>query len=304
MMYTDKARGPDLSIHNAVKDLTLFDTSGLANIIGQRASYGRMIDPTFAPNNAINTPLLPRILYHWYDSTVPLGDQVSTFKTAIGSDRNFIVALDFEAIVGPVMDAAVNALSWMSAIDSIMPRRCVLYTNYSMASQIYRLFNDRDLWIAWPISIVPDPDLIYPQTPAGWTKKPFLWQYSWTTGNLPGISDQMVDYNVSYMTRDQFMTYFSLEEPSQPIPPEPLPANSHTRMKVVVSNLGNYDHIQIRKGPGQNYDDIGDLPDGAVIEILNVGGDTGAWVYHKTPGLPAGWSCVQLQGKRYMEPVE
>jgi len=80
---------------------------------------------------------------------------------------------------------------------------------------------------------------------------------------------------------------FDLPEPE----PEPAPVDG-LRYRVCVPRLN------VRKGPGTQHADIGDLVNGDVVQVLDIAGDS-AWVRHAR-----GWSCVRQGTVEFMELVE
>jgi hypothetical protein len=79
---------------------------------------------------------------------------------------------------------------------------------------------------------------------------------------------------------------------SVPPPPPPIAA---PYLKFRVTSIKG---LTKRKGPGQSYAALGAWPYGAVLNVVNVGGEIGCW------GLTdeATWGCIQLGATRYMEP--
>ena len=63
------------------------------------------------------------------------------------------------------------------------------------------------------------------------------------------------------------------------------------RVHVTTSKLN------VRSGPGTDFEDIGDLYEGEVIDILTLSGED-VWVEFE----PGKWAAVALKGERYLEP--
>ncbi len=59
-----------------------------------------------------------------------------------------------------------------------------------------------------------------------------------------------------------------------------------------------FDHLRIRQGPSLQERVLGELQKDEEVEIDQVGG-ADAWVHHAR-----GWTCVELEGYRYMEKCE
>ena len=55
--------------------------------------------------------------------------------------------------------------------------------------------------------------------------------------------------------------------------------------------------LNVRNGPGLDYDDVGDLYEGDVIDALTLTGDD-AWVEFE----PGRWAALALKGERYLRP--
>lgn len=293
---TDYAHGPDFSRWNPGNDWSVLGPSGACNIAGMRASYGVTEDPTFKDNfRGAGEHGIARIVYHWFDVSLSAVQQYNKFMSVIGANRDFVPALDFEALQAcPVYDAAKMARSWINMVAAHFPPGCVIfYTNYNLGKQVRGLFDDCALWLAWPFSEYnetdPPPDK-YPNGP--WQNAPVLWQCTWWRSSIPGVPDQTVDWNVSNKTIDDFRARFQLVGT---LPPPPPGEDDMLKMKVVTKVLN------VREGPSTSYTDIGNLYYGDIVEVLDIGSaGYGAWVKFDFNGSNA-WACVEYFGSRFME---
>jgi hypothetical protein len=78
-----------------------------------------------------------------------------------------------------------------------------------------------------------------------------------------------------------------------PTPPPPPPA-AGLRARVT------YSAVNVRSGPGVNYEDIGDLQQGDVLNIRTFTGKS-LWVKVKAPNLPAtSWCAFALEGDPFI----
>lgn len=151
-----------------------------------------------------------------------------------------------------------------------------------------------DWWVAsWTTAAQPALPawMILINNPRSWD----YWQFtSKGDGAAYGAQSRSLDLNRSKLSLGAFNQKHKLklqpidDEPAQPPPPPPV----GTFQMTVTATRG----LNIRNGPGLGYPDIGDLPYGSTVNVLNVGGSD-AWIEI----APNKWVCVQQGQYRYLE---
>lgn len=76
-------------------------------------------------------------------------------------------------------------------------------------------------------------------------------------------------------------------QPAQPVQPTPPPAPAATQLRVTATTLN------LRAGPGKDQALVKQLPNGMVVDRLEVSGD-GAWTRVRSPGGFEGWVSSQF----------
>jgi len=65
------------------------------------------------------------------------------------------------------------------------------------------------------------------------------------------------------------------------------------KMRVVV------DQLNVRSGPGKQYDDIGDLPRGQELSVLDIWSPHECWIEFE----PGRWCAMTFAGQQFLEPI-
>lgn len=94
-----------------------------------------------------------------------------------------------------------------------------------------------------------------------------------------------IDLNLYKGTEAQLYTWLNF------VPPEPKPEPVGLMMKVTTTTT-----LNVRSLPATSAPVVGRLKPGDVVQVLDVGGASAAWIKHAK-----GWSCVQLGAARFME---
>ncbi len=142
-----------------------------------------------------------------------------------------------------------------------------------------------DLWVA-------NYGVETPALPADWTMWRF-WQHS-DKGRVAGVSSQNTDLNWYNGTFDDLLAYCKrLPEPddSRIIASEAGRSEVAPRPQARVTNPT----LRVRSGPGAQYEHIGDLRAGDVVNILALEGSE-VWVAIG----PGQWAAFTFRGERYM----
>lgn len=136
-------------------------------------------------------------------------------------------------------------------------------------------WSEYDLWVAnYRVSA--------PSLPTGWSEWKF-WQYS-EKGRVPGSGSTSTDLDWFAGSYEDLLEYAQKSPQPQPEPVVGL------RARVSVPAL------KIRNGPGVNYDHIGDLHAGDVVNIVALDGKD-IWAEF----APGKWVSFVFRGERSME---
>jgi lysozyme len=210
--------------------------------------------------------------YHYQDNSSWLAQADHFLETAAKHDYH-IYALDLEEYDNEYTDTffadAKRIIDHWRA--NARNKTVILYTNGSTYDQLHlslgRLYglavakdwlNSVPLWIASP-TVMGAP--VLPKYRKDW----FIHQYSWSGSILRwGTGGTRVDENIFNGTREQFQSYFHLTEVPQP-PDEPTNEDNHMTTQFYRLNTTA---ANIRTGPGTNYQDIGDLRQGDVVQVV------------------------------------
>jgi lysozyme len=147
-------------------------------------------------------------------------------------------------------------------------------------------FAQYDLWVA-------NYGVQTPALPADWSEWRF-WQYS-DRGKVAGVSSQFTDLDWFSGSYEDLLAYANQ-------PPgttgHPIPLETEGEEPFVTRRLQarvTHPSLRIRGGPGVQYDHIGDLKAGDVVDILAVDG-TEVWVAIG----PGQWAAFTFRGEAYM----
>lgn len=132
-----------------------------------------------------------------------------------------------------------------------------------------------DLWLAQYGVNAPDVPSDWP----GWT----FWQYS-ETGSVSGVSSRYTDLDWFNGTYEDLLAYSRQEKKDDPIPVKRLQA------RVTSPSL------RVRSGPGVQYDYLGDLHAGDLIDVQALEGKE-VWVSFE----PGKWAAMVFNGERYLK---
>ena len=246
-----------------------------------RATVGNYYsDPTFAFNwtQARANGILVSA-YHVVNPRNSASSQIDHFLNFLG-DRNpdLPLVLDVElhrdrppATVTDVVEECTLRL------EQIRSRRPIIYTAAGFWNAYILPVTDwsrYDLWIA-------NYGVTRPSLPYSWNNWVF-WQYR-DTGQVPGIGGN-TDLNFFNGSYDRLRAYAGVSTG---------PARPRLQARVIVPVLN------VRNGPGIEYDDIGDLVEGQIVEIGDLAGEE-VWVEFE----PGRWTAFRFNGQALMELVQ
>jgi lysozyme len=137
-----------------------------------------------------------------------------------------------------------------------------------------------DLWVA-------NYGVESPALPVDWTEWRF-WQYS-ESGRVGGVSSQHTDLDQFNGSYDELLAYAKR-------PAEPVDVVAKTLATRRLQARVIYPTLRVRSGPGVEYDHIGDLKAGDVLDILAVDGDD-VWIAFE----PGKWAAFTVRGDTYLE---
>lgn len=217
--------------------------------------------------------------YHVVTPNEPAESQIAYFFDVLdGRVSDLPLVMDVErddgAEVTEISQCVRDCLQFVRARDGRGP---IIYTarwcwnRYVLTSAEWQSY---DLWTA---SYTTEPIL-----PRDWSTWRF-WQYS-ERGQVSGIS-AATDLNWFDGTYEDLLAYAGKEGEVPEIP------KTGWRARVTTSKLN------VRSGPGTDFEDLGDLYEGDVIDILILSGED-VWVEFE----PGKWAAVALEGERYLEP--
>jgi len=217
--------------------------------------------------------------YHVVTPNKPAESQIANFFAVLdGRVSDLPLVVDVERDDGAELTEITQCLrECLQAVLARDGRVPIIYTarwcwhRYVLTSAEWQT---HDLWIA---SYTTDPVL-----PRDWSTWRF-WQYS-ERGQVSGIS-AATDLNWFDGTYEDLLAYAGSDGEVPEIP------NTGWRLRVTTSKLN------VRSGPGTDFEDIGDLHEGDVIDILTLSGED-VWVEFE----PGKWAAVALEGERYLEP--
>lgn len=314
--------GIDISHWDEVVDFNLLRAMGVEFVI-VKASQGTQADDRFAAHVA-EASAAGMIVgsYHWSDPMVDDRLQAAYFVERLQDTPVKFAMVDVEQhwqdwgewarkaitqIIPPerIEENAKNVLEW---VENHYPT--ILYSRVSFLKEFapgvlswcrqwptnwaqypYRAGRVELGWEELLASNLPNPPA--PRLPVGSFDWQF-WQFSGDKFLLPGITNQdgsrkAVDLDVFNGNREELLRWCGEEETV----PDPIVVKEEFKMRVGVPLLN------IRTGPGVNYQDIGDLTGNQVVSVQSIGG-ADAWVEIE----PGKWSCVQRGGTQYMTRVK
>ncbi len=215
--------------------------------------------------------------YHVITPNVSADAQIGRFFEVLGKRRpDLPLVLDVERTDGMSPQVITQRIrECLDGIEAGAGRKPIIYTA--------RWFWDRsvlpssqwstyDLWVA---SYTRNP--ILPRDWQSW----LIWQYS-ESGTVPGSGSRHTDLNWFAGSYEDLLHYAGRAD-------EPPPHEARWHVRVVVPKLN------VRNGPGRQYDNIGDLYEGDILELLTLTGDD-VWVEFE----PGKWAAFSLKGDPYL----
>jgi lysozyme len=246
-----------------------------------RATIGNYYtDPRFYVNwDAAREVDLLISAYHVVTPDRPPDSQITRlFDVLDGRRSDFPLVLDVELSRGVSRkDITACVEACIGLVEEEDGRPPIVYTarwfwdKHVLDSQTWPSY---DLWVAhYGVHI--------PTLPADWDAWRF-WQYS-DHGRVPGI-DVRTDVNWFNGSLDDLIAYAGVERVEEVPPAEGLQARVTT------------EKLTLRSGPGANYQRVGDLEEGEVVNVVSLGGED-IWIQVE----PGKWAPFTSRHERYME---
>lgn len=255
-----------------------------------RSSVGNYYtDPRFYENwrGALDAGLLVSA-YHVVKPNQSAESQVARlFEALEGRKPSLPLVIDVEVADGQTKETITNVVRECGQrIQQQEGRRPIIYTGKWFWDP--NLFHSSewaqfDLWIA-------HYGVQSPTLPPDWTNWRF-WQYS-ESGSVDGVSSRHTDLNWFNGTYDELLSYAG-KTPPQPDDEstQDLTTPSKRLQARVISAF-----LRVRSGPGVQYDQVGELRSGDVVEITAIDGKE-VWV---SIG-PGKWVAIVYSGERYLK---
>ena len=213
-------RGADFSEFQSTIDWTKIAAAKLSFCF-LRASHGDVVDKLFATHRKNAASInLPAGAYHFFNPTVSVASQISTFVSTVGSlkvtDLPPVVDLETPSLYAKIAPGKRLALvmQFVTAIEKALGSEVIIYCSRDFVADVLAapgvdlsVLGDRLLWLAaYGIAAGKQPTL-----PATWLRFAF-WQYS-DTGSLSGINGS-VDLDYFNGTATQLSQLRSHSKPS------------------------------------------------------------------------------------------
>lgn len=219
-----------------------------------RATIGdSYVDPRFHINWAgASAAGLLISAYHVIKPNVSAQKQVAHFFDVLdGREADLPLVVDVERNDGQNASAVSRCVAeCVKLIETQSGRAPIIYTaawcwnKFTRQAAFWKAY---DLWVASYTS--------QPRMPRDWDTWKF-WQYS-ESGNVSGINTRKTDLNWFMGTEEDLLAY----------------ANQHdTSVVRKLRARVNVRKLNVRNGPGLDYDDIGDLYKGDVVEFSVIRG--------------------------------
>lgn len=197
--------GIDVSHHQKTVDWTKVRQAGYEFAFFKATEGGDYIDAQFRTNwGAARRAGMLRGAYHFFRPKTAVSTQVDNFVRAVGAitSGDLPPVLDIEdPSLWTGIDkkrAVAMVLEWLTAVESRLGIKPIVYLSPSFARQILEVDNRL---VAYPLWIAHYTAAAAPTVPSPWTRWTF-WQYS-ETGTVPGIENKEVDMNRFNGTRAQ-----------------------------------------------------------------------------------------------------
>ena len=217
--------------------------------------------------------------YHVVKPSHPASSQIDRFLDVLGSrkaDLPLVLDIELDDDLSPA-DITICIRDCLQKVEQQEGRKPIIYTGkWFWDAQVLPSseWSKYDLWVA-------NYGVSTPSLPTGWNRWRF-WQYS-ETGSVPGINSSTTDLNWFAGNYEDLLAYAGGKQPQ----PQP---------KVKLQARITEPELKIRSGPGVNYEHIGDLHAGDVINVATLKGRD-IWIEFE----PGKWSAFAFREEQYME---
>ncbi|MBI1281570.1 MAG: hypothetical protein GC179_25815 [Anaerolineaceae bacterium] len=248
-----------------------------ASLVGtetKKPSPDRNFEKHWAAARTVNGLLLGT--YHYFLPVPDIREQIEFFVSMVGNRKvDLPMALDFENSLGVDKETTSRAIAdGLQLLEDKIGYRPIIYTgsswwnSHTVASPRW---SQHDLWIA----NYGNPAPVLPRDWINW--RFWQWTEKGSVAGMPGLVD--VDWFNGDET--QLKLYAASHTTSKPPSPQP---DSGYRVEVLST-------VNIRKGPGTNFDIVGSLKTGSQSAVLDVAGNdiwaqigTNRWAAYVTGG--------------------
>jgi GH25 family lysozyme M1 (1,4-beta-N-acetylmuramidase)/uncharacterized protein YraI len=281
--------GPDVSFYQddpgTPQGIDFVKMKQSAGYVIVRAGQNVWIDSDFKTNWRDSKDAgLPRGSYWFYDSRADPKEQAELWFSVFEGDLGELpLFADFEEAYGGLYTGWRHWKTFLERLRALVGNREIgIYTAFyywirnapSATTDPTNLeyFHRYPLWIA-------NYDVATPSVPGPWSANEWLfWQFTDRgDGRLYGVESSRIDLNYFNGDLAAFRQRFNLS-------PTPPPPPGSVWYKVTASALN------VRKGPGTNFDVVGLLRRDEVVEGLGLSND-GAWAQIKRPSdTLTGWA--------------
>ncbi len=291
-----KILGIDVSRWQGQIDWNTAARAGYTFAVLRATSGNYYTDPTFYINwRDASEAGLALSAYHVVVPGIPARAQIDRFLSVLdGRQAAFPLVLDVEMDKTrdkkPVTAAQLTPLVAECAqlIAALDGRNPIIYTGvWFWNSKIQRsnTWSQYDLWVA-------SYGGSQPALPADWQEWCF-WQTT-NEGKVPGVTSKFTDLDEFNGSEEAFAQYLSQPAnkssiSAKPAPP-PKPASPRLTGRIIAAQLN------VRAGPGLNYDIVDTLNPGDKVEVFDVNGKD-AWIKIG----PDRWTAVTINGSLFLE---
>jgi GH25 family lysozyme M1 (1,4-beta-N-acetylmuramidase)/uncharacterized protein YraI len=282
--------GPDVSFYQddpgTAREIDFVRMNQAADFVIIRAGQNLWVDSDFKNNwRRAKEAGLPRGSYWFYDSRADPRQQAELWVNLLAGDMGELpLFLDLEESYRGAFTGWPHWKTFLERLRALVgSKEIAIYTAFhywntnAPLSQPNELeyFHRYPLWIA-------NYGVSQPMVPRPWAENEWLfWQFT-ASGDGPAYGVESLEIDLNYFNGDPqaFARRFNVPVPEEPIPPDP----AGNRYRV---NAGT---LNVRAGPGTNFEVIGFLRRNETVEALEANAD-GSWlrVRRLTDGL-TGWA--------------
>ncbi|MEW6406732.1 MAG: SH3 domain-containing protein, partial [Chloroflexota bacterium] len=288
--------GPDVSFYQddpmTPQGIDFVKMARTAGYVIIRAGQNLWVDPDFRLNwSEAKRAGLPRGSYWFYDSRAEPKRQAELWVQQFAGDLGELpLFADFEEAYNGVYKGWRNWYTFLERLKQLVGNKEIaIYTAYyywrdnaptaNPANLEY--FHQYPLWIA-------NYGVTQPLVPRPWRSDEWLfWQFTESgDGQLYGVESGGIDLNYFHGDEAEFKDRFDI--PDVP-PPPPDPGTPTGKMYKVTATI-----LNVRQGPGVNFNVIGQLSLNEVVEEIGANADRTWLRIRRADGTLSGWCFAQF----------